>query len=93
MNRKGLFAIAAVICAGVASATSTPAGWTDDFEAAKKQAAAEDKLLLDLMYIENQSTLLDLKLMLLTIRTVFQKESTEGFDSERAKEMHDADCK
>ena len=46
MNRKGLFAIAAVICAGVASATSTPAGWTDDFEAAKKQAAAEDKLLL-----------------------------------------------
>ena len=46
MNRKGLFAIAAVICAGVASATSTPAGWTDDFEAAKKQAAAEGKLLL-----------------------------------------------
>ena len=46
MNRKGLFAIAAVICAGVASATSTPAGWTDDFEAAKKQAAAENKLLL-----------------------------------------------
>ena len=35
-----------MICAGVASATSTPAGWTDDFEAAKKQAAAENKLLL-----------------------------------------------
>ncbi len=46
MNKKRLFAIAAVICACVASATSTPAGWTDDFEAAKKQAAAEDKLLL-----------------------------------------------
>ena len=46
MNRKGLFAIAAVICAGVASATSTPTGWTDDFEAAKRQAAAENKLLL-----------------------------------------------
>ena len=46
MNRKGLFAIAAVIGVGVASATSTPAGWTDDFEAAKKQAAAEGKLLL-----------------------------------------------
>ena len=46
MNRKRLFAIAAVICAGVASATSTPAGWTDDFEAAKKQAAAEGKLML-----------------------------------------------
>ena len=46
MNRKGLFALVAVIGVGVASATSTPAGWTDDFEAAKKQAAAEGKLLL-----------------------------------------------
>ena len=42
----GLFAIAAAICVSVASATSTPAGWTDDFEAAKKQAEKEDKLLL-----------------------------------------------
>ena len=46
MRMKRLFAIAAVVCAGVASATSTPTGWTDDFEAAKKQAAAENKLLL-----------------------------------------------
>ena len=46
MNRKELFALAAVIGVGVASATSTPSGWTDDFEAAKKQAAAEGKLLL-----------------------------------------------
>ena len=43
---KGLFAAAAAICAGAASATSTPAGWVDDFEAAKKQASAEGKLLL-----------------------------------------------
>lgn len=28
------------------AATSTPAGWTDDFEAAKKRAAAEGKILL-----------------------------------------------
>ena len=42
MNRKGFFVLAAVIGVGVASATSTPAGWTDDFEAAKKQAAAEN---------------------------------------------------
>ena len=42
----GLFAVAAAICVGVASATSTPAGWTDDFEAAQKQAEREDKLLL-----------------------------------------------
>jgi len=42
----GLFAVAAAICVGVASATSTPAGWTDDFEAAKEQAGKEGKLLL-----------------------------------------------
>ena len=42
----GLFAVAAAICVGVASATSTPAGWTDDFDAAKEQAEKEGKLLL-----------------------------------------------
>jgi len=42
----GLFAVAAAICVGVASATSTPAGWTDDFDAAKEQAKKEGKLLL-----------------------------------------------
>ena len=46
MQIKGVLAAAAAVCAVVASATSTPAGWTDDFEAAKKQAAAEGKLLL-----------------------------------------------
>ena len=39
------------------------------------------------MYIERQSLLLDLKLFLLTIRTVFQKESTEGFDSQESLQM------
>jgi exopolysaccharide biosynthesis polyprenyl glycosylphosphotransferase len=38
-----------------------------------------DKLRLDLMYIENQSILLDLKIIALTIKTIFSKESTEGF--------------
>ena len=55
----------------------------------KYNTSAYDKLLLDLMYIENQSTLLDLKLMLLTIRTVFQKESTEGFDEETSREIQE----
>jgi lipopolysaccharide/colanic/teichoic acid biosynthesis glycosyltransferase len=55
----------------------------------KYNTTAEDKLMLDLMYIENQSTLLDFKIALLTIRTIFQKESTEGFDAEAAKELHD----
>lgn len=42
----GIFAVAAAVCVGVASATSTPDGWTDDFEAAKAQAEKEGKLLL-----------------------------------------------
>ena len=41
-----LAAAVAAIAGTVCAATSTPAGWTDDFEAAKKQAAAENKLLL-----------------------------------------------
>ena len=45
----------------------------------KYNTSAYDKLRLDMMYIENQGLLLDLKLIMLTIRTMFQKESTEGF--------------
>ncbi len=39
-----------------------------------------DKLKMDLIYIENFSLLLDLKIMFMTIRTIFEKESTEGID-------------
>ena len=39
-----------------------------------------DKLKLDLTYIENYSLILDLKLMLLTFKVLFQKENTEGVD-------------
>lgn len=56
----------------------------------KYNTSAYDKLRLDLMYIENQSLLLDLKLVLLTIRTVFQKESTEGFAKEQSRRMNRA---
>ena len=49
-----------------------------------------DKLRLDLMYIENYSLLTDIKLILMTIRIILKKESTEGFDKvdelERLKE-------
>ena len=45
----------------------------------KYNTSAYDKIKLDLMYIENYSFLLDLKLILMTIRIVFKKESTEGF--------------
>lgn len=37
-----------------------------------------DKLKLDLAYIQNYSFLLDLKLILLTVKILFQKENTEG---------------
>ena len=46
----------------------------------KYNTSPYDKLRLDLMYIENYSLLLDLKLMFLTIRIIFSKESTEGID-------------
>ena len=48
----------------------------------KYNTSAYDKLKLDLMYIENYSFLLDVKLVLMTIRIVFKKESTEGFDKQ-----------
>lgn len=37
-----------------------------------------DKLKLDMVYIERYSFLLDLKLILLTVKVLFQKENTEG---------------
>lgn len=42
-----------------------------------------DKLKLDLTYIENYSVLLDLKLMLMTFKIMFQKDNTEGVDQEQ----------
>lgn len=41
----------------------------------------EDKLKMDLNYIEKYSFWLDLKLMLLTFKILFQKENTEGIES------------
>lgn len=46
----------------------------------KYNTSAYDKLKLDLSYISNYSLMLDLKIVLLTLRTVFSKESTEGFE-------------
>ena len=42
-----------------------------------------DKLKLDLTYIENYSIWLDLKILLLTVKILFQKENTEGVDSDQ----------
>lgn len=41
-----------------------------------------DKLKLDLMYIQNYSFLLDLEIFFKTVKTLFEKESTEGFTEE-----------
>ena len=46
----------------------------------KYNTSPEDKLHMDLIYIENYSLLLDLKLIVLTVKVLFMKESTEGFD-------------
>lgn len=40
-----------------------------------------------IMYIEKQSILLDLKLILLTIKIMFVPESTEGFTEEKSAQM------
>ncbi len=53
----------------------------------KYNTTPEDKLNMDLIYIETYSLLLDLKLMILTIKVLFMKESTEGFDSDANKDI------
>ena len=54
----------------------------------KYNTSAYDKLRLDLLYIENQSIWMDLKMILLTIKVLFIPESTEGFSEERSRRMH-----
>lgn len=54
----------------------------------KYNTSSYDKLRLDLMYIETQSLLVDLKILILTFRTMFQAESTEGFEEDRSQEIN-----
>jgi len=54
----------------------------------KYNTSAKDKLLLDLLYIEQQSFIMDAKMVFLTIKTVFTPESTEGFDEEKSEEIN-----
>lgn len=46
----------------------------------KYNTTSYDKLKLDMIYVENCSLLLDLKLLLLTLKVIFIKESTEGLE-------------
>lgn len=48
----------------------------------KYNTSPQDKLNMDLIYIEKYSLLMDLKLLILTIKILFMKESTEGFSDE-----------
>lgn len=50
-----------------------------------------DKLKLDLFYIENYSVWLDLKLMLLTLKILFQADSTEGIDENQVTAIKNED--
>lgn len=47
-----------------------------------------DKLQLDLMYIQNYSFFLDIKLIFMTVKIMFMKESTEGFTEEKSKNIN-----
>ncbi len=48
----------------------------------------EDKLRLDLLYIANQSLLLDVKLMLHTARVVFHRSQSAGIDRPAVRRLH-----
>ncbi len=47
----------------------------------KYNTSPYDKLLLDLEYIQNFSFFLDFKLILLTVKVIFMKDRTEGFNN------------
>ena len=49
----------------------------------KYNTSPYDKLKLDLTYIENYSVVLDVKLMLLTLKILFWPDSTEGVEEEQ----------
>lgn len=49
----------------------------------KYNTTAYDKLKLDLFYIENYSIRTDIRLIFMTVKVLFMKESTEGFDKQQ----------
>ena len=44
----------------------------------KYNTTMRDKLLLDIYYIENYSLIIDIKLIIMTLKVIFIPESTEG---------------
>lgn len=53
----------------------------------KYNTTFEEKVKMDMLYIENASILMDLRLLLSTLKVMFIKESTEGFDQESVKDI------
>lgn len=54
----------------------------------KYNTTPEDKLKLDLLYINQRSLLLDFKLIFYTIKIIFVPESTEGIDDDKMTAGH-----
>ncbi|MEG2295527.1 MAG: exopolysaccharide biosynthesis polyprenyl glycosylphosphotransferase [Oscillospiraceae bacterium] len=52
----------------------------------KYNTTPQDKLMMDLLYIEQYSFLLDIKLIVLTLKIIFLPSSTEGFLPSETKE-------
>lgn len=48
-----------------------------------------DKLKLDLFYIENYSLWMDVKLILMTVKTMLKKDATEGIGDNQTTGLHD----
>ena len=59
----------------------------------KYNTTALDKLKLDMIYITNYSFLLDLQIILETIKVVFSRESTEGFEAAASAALLDDQTK
>lgn len=53
----------------------------------KYNTSPEDKLIMDLQYIVNYSFLLDLQIILETVKVLFKKDNTEGFHHEENKKV------
>lgn len=51
----------------------------------KYNTSPQDKLNMDLIYIEKYSLLMDIKLIAMTVKILFMKESTEGFNEPNKK--------
>ncbi len=48
-----------------------------------------DKLKLDLFYIENYSLWMDVKLILMTVKTMLKKDATEGIEENQTTGLRD----